>query len=113
MPRSVSALLLGLVILSGCAGEAPEVPAGPDGTRDPVLVTGREIYSDRCSSCHGSGGGGGSGPKLSDGAVVEDHPELSDTVELVRNGKGRMPAFGGTLSDDEIVAVARYVREVL
>lgn len=114
--RRVALLIaLAIALVAGaCAGGPPEVPLGADGVADPVLVEGRSIFSDRCTNCHGSAGGGGRGPKLSDGKAVELYPEVTDHVTIVTDGKnGQMPGFGGVLSEQEILAVVRYTREVL
>ena len=34
----------------------------------------------------------------------------ADLTALVTNGKGKMPAYKGKLSDDEISAVVKYVK---
>jgi cytochrome c6 len=34
----------------------------------------------------------------------------ADLTALIDNGKGKMPGFKGKLSDDEIGAVAKYVK---
>lgn len=112
--RRVAALLFAVVSVgAACAGEAPEVPVGPDGEPDPVLVAGRDIYSGRCANCHGSSGGGGQGSKLADGRAVENYPDIADQIAVVTGGRRQMPAFGDTLAPDEIEAVVRYTREVL
>lgn len=100
-------------LAAGCATSAPEVPVGPDGTADEVLVTGRDIYTRRCASCHGASGGGGRGPAFEDGRVVERYPDTGDHIEVVRQGRGAMPAFEDVLDPAEIEAVVRYTREVL
>jgi mono/diheme cytochrome c family protein len=106
--------VLGVVGLAGCtSGSAPEVPAGPNGSPDPVLVAGRDIFTRRCAACHGLGGGGGRGPKLADGRVVERYPEVADQIALVTNGRNGMPKFADVLDPGEIEAVVRYTREVL
>jgi mono/diheme cytochrome c family protein len=76
-------------------------------------VTGRAVYGASCASCHGADGGGGVGTRLSDGAMVEAFPDIDDQIDIVADGKDRMPAFVGRLSDDQIRAVVRYTREVL
>lgn len=109
-----AATLLVTIGLLGSCGSAPDVPLGPDGKPDEVLLLGRDIFGQRCASCHGSDGAGGRGPKLSDGAVAEEYPEIADQIDILINGKGDgMPAFSDKLSADEIEAVARYTREVL
>jgi mono/diheme cytochrome c family protein len=96
-----------------CAAESPEVPLGADGQPDAELAEGREVYSSRCARCHGSSGGGGTGPKLADGAVVAAYPDIADQVEIISNGKNGMPSFAGSLSASQVEAVTRYSREVL
>ena len=108
-PMLAAALLLG-----ACSGgSAPEVPEGADGAQDPVLVEGREVWSDSCARCHGESGGGGSGVKLSDGRAVELYPDAADMHAVIADGKNAMPAFGGSLTPEQIDAVTAYVRDVL
>ena len=103
-----------MAVVAGCAGPAPDVPAGPDGEPDPVLVLGRDIYGSQCTNCHGNEGQGGRGKPLNGGRALERFPEIEAMVEVVTEGKGSgMPSFGGKLTDDEIEAVVLYVREVL
>lgn len=72
---------------------------------------GAEIYSARCASCHGSTGGGGIGPKLSDGAVVDAYPDVADEIEVVTDGQDGMPSFEERgLSPTEIEQVVEYTR---
>ncbi len=106
-------LTLTLTVVSACAGEVPEVPVGPDGVPDAQLVVGRSIYSGQCARCHGSSGGGGTGPKLSDGRVTEKYTDIVEEIAVVAGGLNAMPSFAGGLSRYEIEAVVRYTREVL
>ena len=102
------------LVAGACGGSSPEVPLGPDGQPDAVLEAGRLTYGRQCSVCHGSEGQGGRGKKLNDGQVFELHPEIDSMIAAIVEGKGNgMPAFADTLDTDEIVAVSRYVREVL
>lgn len=108
-------LVVGAVMVMACSAGVPEVPVGADGQRDPQLVLGREVYGQQCTRCHGTAGGGGRGPKLSEGRVVERYADVTDQFDVVANGRrgGLMPAFSGVLGPDEIDAVLRYTREVL
>lgn len=108
----VAGVLVALVV-GACAGPAPDVPLGPDGTADAVLVRGREVFTARCVTCHGSDGGGGRGPALSDGRVGREYPDIRDQIAVVTDGRRGMPSFGGVLTEAEIEAVVRYTREVL
>ena len=106
---------------------------------DPVLSEGEEIYSVQCAGCHGGAGGGGQGRPLSDGDVLLTFPDPQDHITWVAEGSaavgegnpygdpnrpggqhiagetagGVMPGFGETLTEEEIVAVVRYEREIL
>jgi mono/diheme cytochrome c family protein len=71
---------------------------------------GAEVFSSRCASCHGSDGGGGIGPRLSGGAVVDAYPEVAGEIEVVTEGKGQMPAFGDRLTPAEVEQVVEYTR---
>ena len=106
---------------------------------DPVLVLGEQVYA-QCSGCHGANGEGGAGRPLNGGEVLLTFPELDDHVAWVAEGSalvggagnpygspdrpggprisgsegyGQMPGFGGALSEEELIAVSRYEREVL
>lgn len=112
---AVAALVAVVGLLAGACSDAdsPGVPGEEAGTADPVLVTGRDVYQRSCASCHGASGGGGAGPALDGGRMVEAYPDLADQVDVIANGRGAMPAFGERLSAEEVEAVARYTREVL
>lgn len=103
----LSALLLAAV-LSGCVGEVPAVPSD-----DAQLVEGREIYARNCVGCHGVSGGGGTGPKLSDGEMADRYADPTTQAEVVANGRNQMPAFVGKLTESEVDAVVRFTREGL
>lgn len=99
-------------------------------TGEPSQVElGGQIYAESCASCHGATGGGGVGPALAGGAVLETFPERADHLRWVWGGsvgwpdptygtqnkpkQSGMPAFGGTLTPAELLAVVRYEREIL
>lgn len=104
------------------------------------LEEGATIFAAQCASCHGSTGGGGVGRPMSDGALIETFPDILGQLEFVWVGsdgtgpKGTpygnpdrpggqhttlsfngnpMPAFEGSLTQAELLAVVRYEREVL
>ena len=111
--RRIAGILGLAVVLGACSPPAPEVPAGPDGEPDPVLLAGREVWETSCVQCHGGDGGGGRGPQLNDGVVIERYPDPVDQLAVIARGRGGMPSFDGSLSDDELEAVLRYTREVI
>lgn len=101
----------GLTFLGACISGGAQVPEVADG--DPVLVEGRELYARNCAQCHGGAGDGGRGVQLSDGRVLERFPDIDDQVSLVADGQNNMPAFGDKFTDDQLLAVVRFTREVL
>lgn len=72
-----------------------------------LVSQGRGIYTRNCSSCHGGEGGGGAGPAL---AGNQDLQDVGATAGQIIHGGGGMPAFGSRLSDEQVAAVASYVR---
>jgi mono/diheme cytochrome c family protein len=100
------------------------------------LVLGQQIYTSAgCAGCHGATGGGGVGPALHGGQAVLTFPNIQDQLNWVKSGsqslapgtpygnanrpggqhvaKGDMPAFGGTLSPQQIQDVVLYERQKL
>ncbi len=111
----VAAALTLLIVAAGCGGGddgagAPR-PTGEQ-ANDQELVDGHMIFTRDCATCHGSAGGGGVGPQLSEGTVAE-RLTLEEQIAVITDGRGQMPSWEGELSEREIRAVARYEREVL
>jgi heme/copper-type cytochrome/quinol oxidase subunit 2/cytochrome c5 len=87
--------------------EEGEEPAEAGGA--PNAEAGKEVFAENCSVCHGATGhGGGGGPDLT---TMPKAKEQAGAEEQVTNGGGGMPAFKGTLSEEEIANVAAYVVE--
>jgi mono/diheme cytochrome c family protein len=83
-----------------------ETPAGGEGD----AAAGEEVFAaNGCGSCHAledAGASGSVGPNLD-----ESQPSFELAVDRVTNGAGAMPAFGESLSDEQIRDVAAYVVE--
>ena len=76
---------------------------------DDNMILGLEIFNNKgqCSVCHvlkAASSDGKIGPNLD-----ELKPQLEQVIHTVTNGIGVMPAFDGTLTKEEILAVAEYV----
>jgi len=71
-------------------------------------VVGKEIFDGVCAKCHGMSGEGSIGPPLAGNATVAQPDQLED---LLRNGKGNMPAVGKYWGDDQMKAATTYLKE--
>jgi quinohemoprotein ethanol dehydrogenase len=112
------------VWMFGLDGALPPVEAGsplrrtPDQLRDAAapasaaaavapadLESGKRVFTEVCSLCHGDDGLGGEG-----GGKPLDHvASAAVAMETVNAGRNNMPAFQGTLSVEQIRDVAAYV----
>ncbi len=98
------------------------------GESDP-LSFGAQVYASNCATCHGATGGGGVGPQLSGGSVLDTFGDPVDQIEWIRLGSqgtqdagattygdtdkpiaGGMPGWEGTLTPEEINAVVYFER---
>jgi mono/diheme cytochrome c family protein len=81
-----------------------EAGGGAGGTQP----EGQELFAaNGCGSCHtlaAAGSSGSIGPNLD-----EAKPSQERAAEVIANGGGAMPAFGDTLSESQIAALADYV----
>jgi mono/diheme cytochrome c family protein len=70
--------------------------------------TGEKIFmQNNCFVCHGQQGFGGIGPAFRNDPFLLLTEFVACQILL---GRGAMPAFGGKLDDNQIAAVASYVR---
>ncbi len=99
---SVPVALLGALALASTAAAAD-------------LELGKKVYAAKCASCHGADGKGNakmaemlkvSIPDLTGAAGKSD----GDLLKLLSDGKKPMPAFGKSLSKDEMDAVLSYAK---
>jgi cytochrome c oxidase subunit 2 len=69
---------------------------------------GQEQWEGVCAKCHGPGGEGGVGPRVSGSPTLTDAEGLED---IVRNGRGDMPPVGSHWSDEQMDALIAYLEE--
>ncbi len=74
-------------------------------------ATGPEIFQQLCARCHGSELQGDVGPALGPGSDIVDEPDEFLRM-TIHDGRGRMPSFRRTLTDEQISRVIAYIREV-
>jgi mono/diheme cytochrome c family protein len=99
----------GLTAIEVAAQDATGTPAT---AADPAAVTpidGAEIFANiGCSGCHGNEGGGGRGPALNGSLALRDTNVL---LKQIFNGGTSMPPFKDALSDEEITALVKFLRD--
>lgn len=131
-------LKIGRILFSGLMLMAFSLPAtvfaqeaqAPDGVKKDLLEKGKQVYYKRCVWCHGVEGGG-DGPsadrlftrprnfiqgtfkiRFTDSGELPLEDDLIKTVTHGLPGSA-MPAWGGFLSPDEIVAVVQFVKTLV
>jgi cytochrome c oxidase subunit 2 len=68
---------------------------------------GRSEWEGVCAKCHGMKGQGDYGPAIGANPLITQKPGLT---ELLRHGRGRMPAVGNTWTQEQIDALLAYVK---
>lgn len=111
---------------SAPATPAPATPAPVtrDSVATPVVSSpaglGASVFAKRCALCHGAEGRGdglaskGLNPKprnFHDAAYMKTRTD-AQLLEVIHQGKGAMPKWGGQLSEAEITAVLAHIREL-
>lgn len=97
MKKFVSGLSVAALILAGTV----------------AFAAGADDYKAKCAMCHGADGAGQMAKKM--GSKDLNSPEVqamseADIAKTITDGKGKMTGFKGKLSDDQIKAVAAYVK---
>ena len=120
-------ILLSALAFTACSGDGSKDGSGDsaatsdsgsttgdddDTTTDPVQAilaltgdssAGMALYDTNCAGCHAADGSGGTGPSLLRAISAES------IVEKIYYGEDSMPAFGDTLSEQEIADITAYV----
>jgi len=97
-------LLSGMFLLVAGSANAQESMDDPAHIED-----GKEIFEANCAGCHGADGSGSNfGRDLTDVATQQEDRTVH--ITSVTDGKGNMPEFGSSLSEDDIDKVISYVR---
>jgi cytochrome c oxidase cbb3-type subunit 3 len=102
----VCAALASLVFAGGCGGTR----GGPAAGEGPAHT----LFRRHCAACHGPDGTGGQVGTLNVPSLrAQPAAEYTDQqlFEQIYKGRGGMPPFSYTLTDEEIRLLARFVRE--
>lgn len=96
-----------LIIVSfGLAHKSQQAKAGGE----IAAVSGKEIYQDKCTLCHGDNGKLGLNGAKDLSATALNHQSI---VDIVTHGKNGMVAYQDILSPAQIEAVASYIESDL
>jgi mono/diheme cytochrome c family protein len=73
------------------------------------------LYKSKCAGCHAADGSGTSPAGKAMGVPDLRSPELqkktdAELIDSTTNGKGKMPAYKGKLTDDQIKQLVAYIR---
>ena len=79
--------------------------------------TGADVYKTKCQSCHGAQGIPNPGIAKAMGVKPASDPSVKSTSEAqmiadTTNGKGKMPAFKGKMTDGQIKDSVDYFRSL-
>ena len=99
-------LLFIVIMLTGCQNPRKNAAISSD--------PGARLFLQYCSNCHLSNGSGGQIVPGGDMAAVDIRTFTKTVPELsliIKNGYGKMPAFGDSISAENITVLAKYVAE--
>ena len=84
-------------------------------THSATAQSGADTYTSKCQMCHAADGSGNSpaGKAMKTPSLLA--PETvgksdADLIALTKNGKAKMPAYAGKLTDSQIKDVVTYIR---
>ena len=80
--------------------------ADQDTDENAASIDAADIFSQRCSGCHGEDREGGRGPALLPDVLTKDPASYVNTIT---NGSGPMPTWENRLSADEINSLVEYI----
>jgi len=108
------ASLLGwLLVVPGVAAACQRSGAGPEQAAERAEQT----FNTVCGRCHGADGTGGVAPEGTNAprnfrdAAFQASRTDEQLKQVIRTGKGAMPAFGNLFSDVDLQALVRKVRK--
>jgi mono/diheme cytochrome c family protein len=85
------------------------------GTMSFAQSPGADTYKSKCQMCHAADGSGNTPAGKSTKVLPFTRPEAlkasdADLIATTKNGKGKMPAYAGKLTDAQITDVVAYIR---
>jgi cytochrome c553 len=108
--KALAVISLVMIIAAyGLAEMSKKQKSGTDVSTETSVVNGHDIFMANCASCHGADGKLGlmGSPDLTASTM-----DLNARIEIIKNGKAPMTGFDGSLSDEQIKAVAEYTESL-
>ena len=104
-------LVVTLTVIAGPFMAIPSSFAAAQGSQD----SGAGVYKAKCATCHGQDGSGntpvGKSLKVADLRSAEVQKKTdAELAQSIVEGKGNMPSFKSSTTEDEIHALVMYVR---
>jgi cytochrome c6 len=80
-------------------------------------TAGADPYAAKCQMCHGATGLGDTPAGKAMGAHPFNSPDVikesdADLLAVIKNGKGKMPAFAGKLTDAQMTTLIAHIRKL-
>jgi cytochrome c6 len=72
--------------------------------------SGADLYKAKCQGCHGADGTPSAMAAKMGAKAVDKAKSEKDYIDVTTNGKNKMPAYKGKLTDDQIKTVATYMK---
>ncbi len=76
--------------------------------------SGADTYKAKCAMCHGPDGKK-ENPAMGTKALTSPEVQkmsVADLTTAITNGKGKMPAYKGKLTDDQIKSLVKFIRSL-
>ena len=104
---TLAVLFAGLTFFVASIARANPLPEG---------AASNATFRTKCAMCHGQDGGGstvGKSMNVPDlrSPAVQKLPD-TELAQIISDGKGGMPSFKGSLSEDQIHSMVSYVRSL-
>lgn len=86
----------------------------PPAPRTTIRESGREIFQQYCSNCHGDDGKANTPRGRRKGAkdLTKSKVSVRMAIKIITYGRGEMPAFRKRLSNSDIRSVNAYIRSL-
>ncbi|HEY6871949.1 MAG TPA: c-type cytochrome [Geobacteraceae bacterium] len=90
-------------------GDVPAADAHREGKKEDYIAMGKQLFAERCISCHGADAKGGIGPDLTRKEFKYGKTEQAIAETIAGGRPGGMPSFQNDLSREKIEGLVKYI----